>query len=178
MAAILGLVLWFDGAHLARPADPAERYPARPDWYFMFLSSSSSTSRVRCSLVGIYIPAFIVGLLFLMPFIGRWKQGHRFNLIFLYTLLGGFVYLTYIAYAKDAKDEEFQFAQEQAHKDAGALEYWQRLRPYSSGWCHLPTSWRSLHTGPQDFRGQVCELPRLRRNGWLGTRIKRAAISA
>ena len=119
MAAILGLVLWLDGAHLSAPADPAERYPARPDWYFMFLFQFLKYFKGEGVLWGgIYIPAFIVGLLFLMPFIGRWKQGHRFNLIFLYTLLGGFVYLTYIAYAKDAKDEEFQFAQEQARKDA------------------------------------------------------------
>ena len=89
---------------------------------------------------GIYIPAFIVGLLFLMPFIGRWKQGHRFNLIFLYILLGGFVYLTYAAYANDVKDEEFQFAQKQARKTLNAFEYWQMPGRYSSGWCHFTTS--------------------------------------
>ena len=123
LAAVLVLVLWSGGAELSAPADPAERYPARPDWYFMFLFQFLKYFKGEGVLWGgIYIPAIVVGLLFLMPLIGRWKQGHRFNLILLYSLLGGFAYLTFIAYYKDSKDEEYQFAKVQAKKDAERVQ--------------------------------------------------------
>ena len=37
LATILVLHFSFGGAHLDAPADPSTNYPARPDWYFLFL---------------------------------------------------------------------------------------------------------------------------------------------
>jgi ubiquinol-cytochrome c reductase cytochrome b subunit len=37
----------------------------------------------------IVIPGIVMGLLFLMPIVGRWKLGHGFNVALVLALLGG-----------------------------------------------------------------------------------------
>lgn len=120
MAAVLGLVWYFKGAELGAPANPAEPYSAaRPDWYFMslfqFLKYFEGERLIWGSLI---IPGMVFGLLILMPFLGRWKVGHAFNVFVLISGLGGFAYLTTIAFAKDARDEHYRTAVRQAHQDA------------------------------------------------------------
>ena len=40
------------------------------------------------------LPGLVFLGMILMPFLGRWKLGHRFNILFLFTLLAGIVGLT------------------------------------------------------------------------------------
>ena len=47
------------------------------------------------------IPGLIVGVLFLMPWIGRTRAGHFFNVAFLALLLGGAAFLTVQAIQDD-----------------------------------------------------------------------------
>ncbi len=120
MAAVLGLVWWFRGAELGAPANPAEPYSAaRPDWYFMalfqFLKYFEGERLIWGSLV---FPGLVFLLLMLMPLLGRWKLGHRFNLFVLCAGLAGFGTLTAIAFSKDAHDEHFHAAVAQAERDA------------------------------------------------------------
>ncbi|HEY4310540.1 MAG TPA: cytochrome b N-terminal domain-containing protein [Pirellulales bacterium] len=87
------------GAELGAPADGATPYSAaRPEWYFLFLfqflklfESNPETGEL---IGGIIIPGAVMGLLFLMPLIGRWKLGHRFNIGMLACLLVGVALLT------------------------------------------------------------------------------------
>ena len=37
LLAVVTLTIYFDGAPLGPPADPSNEFPARPEWYFLFL---------------------------------------------------------------------------------------------------------------------------------------------
>ena len=135
LAAVLFLVLrpWLFhtgedlGAELAAPADPSETYSAaRPEWYFLFLYEFLKYFRASHSLLGlshevwgaIVIPGVIMGIIFLMPIIGRWKLGHRFNVGLSFSLLGGVILLTYLAVTEDKRKPAFKAAVEEARRNA------------------------------------------------------------
>jgi len=102
----LGEVL---GADLGAPADPTENYSAaRPEWYFLFLFQFLKYFHGETEVFGaIYIPGAVMGFMFLMPFIGRWKLGHRFNVLYVTSLLVGAVALTYAAVQEDKKNKDY-----------------------------------------------------------------------
>ncbi len=120
MAAVLFLVMRSGGAPLGAPADASEPYAAaRPEWYFMFLFQWLKYFPAGAEVVGaIVVPGVVVALVALMPFAGRWRLGHRFNLGFTAALLGGIGLLTWQAYATDRADPDFVAAQRAA--DAAA----------------------------------------------------------
>src|SRR5262249_31609672 len=97
----------FLGAELGAPADPSEPYSAaRPEWYFLFLFQFLKLFRGGTEVWGaIVIPGLVMTVIFLMPFIGQWRLGHRFNLGFLCCLLGGALLLTYLAVGADRRTE-------------------------------------------------------------------------
>src|SRR5205085_1646352 len=104
--AVLGAVLFLvirprlfgsePGAELGAPADGSEPYSAaRPEWYFLFLFQFLKYFPGRTEILGaVLIPAAVLGLIALMPFIGKWRLGHRFNVGFLFCLGAGVVWLT------------------------------------------------------------------------------------
>ena len=53
LLAVVFLTVYFKGAPLGPPADPSNEFPARPEWYFMFLFQLLK-----------YVPAFWAQLLF------------------------------------------------------------------------------------------------------------------
>jgi ubiquinol-cytochrome c reductase cytochrome b subunit len=108
------------GAELGAPADPSEPYSAaRPDWYFLFLFQFLKFFPGETEIWGaIVIPSLAMGVIFLMPFIGKWKLGHRFNIGFLFAILIGAGLLTYLAMAEDKKNETYQVAVKDAERDA------------------------------------------------------------
>ena len=132
LAAILFLVLrpWLFqtgedlGAELGAPADPAETYSAaRPEWYFLFLFEFlklfSSGTEVWGAVV---IPAVVMGVIFLMPIIGRWQLGHRFNVGLSCSLLVGIGLLTYLATTSDQRNVDYQVAVKEAARDAARIK--------------------------------------------------------
>ena len=77
------------GRRAAAPADPAENYSAaRPEMYFLFLFQLLKYLEAFPPIVGaIVVPGLVMLSLFLMPFIGRWELGHRFNVVWTFALL-------------------------------------------------------------------------------------------
>ncbi|MDX1969208.1 MAG: cytochrome b N-terminal domain-containing protein [Planctomycetaceae bacterium] len=128
--AVLATILYFvvtKGAELNGPADPSEAYAAaRPEWYFLFLFrflKFEEVDRLGLAFGAIYVPGAIMGVIALMPFVGRWKLGHRFNVAFTFGLLLGAAYLTVLALKEDGADVDYQSAVAEAHRDgARAVE--------------------------------------------------------
>ena len=120
MATVLILVFATGGAELGAPADPTEPYAAaRPEWYFMFLFQWLKYFPAGWEVVGaMIIPGAIVTVVALMPIIGNWQMGHRFNLGLLSALILGIGLLTVTAYREDGADPDFQIAKEQAEEAA------------------------------------------------------------
>ncbi|MFN7798719.1 cytochrome b, partial [Gemmatimonas sp.] len=98
--AVFAAVLWFavreHGAPLGAPADPAEQFAAaRPEWYFLFLFQFLKYFPGKTEIIGaIILPTLVLLLIVAMPFLGRWRLGHRFNVGVLGVLLAGAGLLT------------------------------------------------------------------------------------
>ncbi|MDB6112627.1 MAG: menaquinol-cytochrome reductase [Pedosphaera sp.] len=108
------------GAELGAPADPSEPYSAaRPDWYFLFLFQFLKYFPAQTEIWGaIVIPSVVMLVIFLMPMIGKWKLGHRFNMGLLVALLAGAGLLTYLAMAEDKHNAAYQLAVKDADREA------------------------------------------------------------
>jgi ubiquinol-cytochrome c reductase cytochrome b subunit len=109
LAAVLVLTLRAHGAELGPPADPNNNYSAaRPEWYFLFLFQFLKYFPGGTEAIGaLWIPGAILLVIFLMPYFGQWKLGHRFNVGFLFCLLAGAGLLTWRAMAEDRGKPEF-----------------------------------------------------------------------
>ncbi|MGF1580514.1 MAG: cytochrome bc complex cytochrome b subunit [Gemmataceae bacterium] len=89
------------GANLDAPADRATAYPARPEWYFLFLFQMLKYFTDDLVVVGtVVIPSAIGLLLFILPFLGSNKMGLAskiFGGVMLLLSLGAAGGLTYLA---------------------------------------------------------------------------------
>lgn len=94
------------GAELGAPADPSEQYSAaRPEWFYLFLFQLLKFFHGSTEWIGaIALPGALMGLLFLMPLIGRSQLGHRFNVFAVLALVGGAGVLTVWAMVDDNFD--------------------------------------------------------------------------
>lgn len=112
------------GAELGAPADPAETYSAaRPEWYFLFLFEFLKWFPGGTEIWGaIIIPGIVLGVIFLMPIVGRWRLGHRFNVGLVVALLIGVTFLTYLARSKDLKDPAYLSAVRDAEREAARVK--------------------------------------------------------
>jgi ubiquinol-cytochrome c reductase cytochrome b subunit len=132
LAAIMTATFYWHGAELTAPANPAESYAAaRPEWYYLFLfkflqyewvSQMGEKLHVGEAFGAIFVPGAVGGVFLLMPFIGRTKMGHWFNVSYMWVVMGIAGTLTGIAYYEDwyAENEEgvaFRAAVEEAHHD-------------------------------------------------------------
>jgi ubiquinol-cytochrome c reductase cytochrome b subunit len=100
------------GAELGAPADWTENYSAaRPEWYFLFLFQGLKYFPGESEIIGaMVIPAAIMGILALMPIIGRWKLGHRFNIAFIFGIMLGAMILTVLAVLEDRGNADYRWA--------------------------------------------------------------------
>jgi mono/diheme cytochrome c family protein len=91
------------GADLGAPADPSEQYSAaRPEWYYLFLFQLLKYFPGNSEVIGaIVIPGAVLGIFVLMPFIGYFDIGHRFNQAFTVLVLLAAVGLTGMALVDD-----------------------------------------------------------------------------
>ena len=124
------------GASLGAPAEPSEPYAAaRPEWYFLFLFQFLKYFPGENEIYGaLVIPGAVVGLICLMPFIGRWRIGHAFNLLVIFGLLGGIAFLTVMAITEDRSKQEYLQAVVEADKAA------ERVRVLAQGPEGIPVS--------------------------------------
>lgn len=136
MATVLVLVFATGGAELGAPADPTEPYAAaRPEWYFMFLFQWLKYFPAGWEVVGaMIIPGAIVTVVALMPIIGNWNLGHRFNLGLVGALVLGIGLLTVLSYAEDRADPAVAIAKAQAEAEA------HRVRELASAPSGIPPS--------------------------------------
>lgn len=110
------------GANLDAPADPeTSSYPARPEWYFLFLFQLLKYFPGDKKLIGtVAIPNGAFALLILLPLLGYGRMrkfGHFIGVLFVVVLLGGAAALTVLAIADDSvepfpfgKPEPFQLS--------------------------------------------------------------------
>ena len=112
------------GAELGAPADPSEPFSAaRPEWYFLFLFQLLKYFPGGTEVWGaIILPGVLMTAVFLMPFLGKWKLGHRFNLGLLGALLAGVGLLTWLAVAQDRRDPLYVAAVQSAGRDAARIQ--------------------------------------------------------
>lgn len=116
LLAVVALTVYFRGAPLGPPADPANEFPARPEWYFLFLFQL--LKYVPAFWGAVLIPAFLGLWIFLQPFIGSSRSGHQINIGFWWTLLAGSVALTLLAFAEDRANLRHSAAIEEANWQA------------------------------------------------------------
>ena len=109
---------WFDrmayagkdgaGANLDAPADPQEQYPARPEWYFLFLFQLLKYFEGDQILIGtVVIPNAVAVILFLLPLFGFGRMrplGHVIGVVVVVAVLTAAASLTCLAIADDTAD--------------------------------------------------------------------------
>lgn len=144
MAAVLLLILWPRltgstaplGAELSAPADPSEQYSAaRPEWYFLFLFQLLKYFPGESEIWGaIILPSFLMVLIFLMPFFGQWRLGHRFNIGLLCSIIAGAGLLTFLAKQEDGASASYQLAVASAERDA------ERVKALAQGPAGIPSA--------------------------------------
>lgn len=95
-------------AHFGPPSDPTVEFnTARPEWYFRFLFqllkyfNGASGMFIASQL----IPGLIMLVMVLMPFIGKWNLGRRFNTLFVLAVMAGIVVLSAISFHEDQNGE-------------------------------------------------------------------------
>jgi ubiquinol-cytochrome c reductase cytochrome b subunit len=100
------------GADLDAPADPDKDYPARPEWYFLFLFQLLKYFEGDMEIMGtVVIPNAVMLLLFLLPLLGYGRMrrfGHLVAVIVVVALLASAGVLTYLAMDADANNDDFQ----------------------------------------------------------------------
>jgi ubiquinol-cytochrome c reductase cytochrome b subunit len=123
LAVILFFIVRYHGAELGAPADPSEQFSAaRPEWYFLFLFQLLKYFPGGTEVLGaMVVPALLLLVVAAMPFVGRWKLGHRFNVGFLWALLGGMTLLTYLAVNEDRQRPEYLLAVQAAQREAARV---------------------------------------------------------
>jgi len=98
------------GANLDSPADPDRPYPARPEWYFLFLFQLLKYFEGNKVLIGtVIIPNGVILLLALLPIFGYGRMrkfGHILGIVVVSTVLIGAAVLTILAIAEDRSDSE------------------------------------------------------------------------
>ena len=123
LVTVLVLHFSFEGAHLDAPADPSTSYPARPDWYFLFLFQFLKYFPGHWEVLGaIVLPGIAMTLIFLMPIIGKSEKGHKFNLGLLFGILAFAGVLTYVAVNQDRNNPTYIASKTQAAREANIIK--------------------------------------------------------
>ncbi len=163
------------GAELGPPADPSEPYSAaRPEWYFLcffqFLKLFHGNTEIWGAII---IPGLLMFVLFLMPWFGRWKLGHRFNIGFLLVLLFGAGWLTWMAKDEDRHNQTYQAAVRLAETQSD------RVRLLASSPTGIPSSGAvtllrndPLTQGPKLFAAKCASCHRYGGENGLGEALK------
>ncbi len=124
------LVATYMGTELGPPADASQSFnSARPEWYFLFLFQLLKMVEVVApgeagTRLGAHIiPGLVLAVMALMPIVGRWKLGHRFNIGFVFAIFIAILGLSAKALHEDYNGDtkasrEFLEAKELAHAES------------------------------------------------------------
>ena len=181
---VLGGVLFFAltrPAELTAPADPGEDYPARPEWYFLFLFrfiEFESISKLGVAFGAIYIPGAIMTLIVLMPFIGRSKLGHQFNRLVLVVLLVGMAALTALTIYEDRHNESHQAKLNLAERDAHRVVQLAHREGIPQNGARELLARDPLSQGPRLFARHCASCHRFDGRDGKGERILKAKLDA
>lgn len=117
---VVFFIVRYHGAPLGAPADPSETFSAaRPEWYFLFLFQLLKYFPGSTEIIGaIILPTLLLVVLVLMPYFGKWKLGHQFNLGFMGVMLVGAALLTWAAMREDRGNPDYISARRVAEIDA------------------------------------------------------------
>ena len=170
------------GAPLGAPADPTQPFDARPEWYFLFLFQLLKYFPGELEIYGtLVIPGAVVLLIGLMPFIGRWQLGHRFNLAVLFALLLGVGALTSLAIYEDSNPQYAKNLQ-QARETAARVKVLAQAPPEGQG---IPAQGAlellrndSLTQGPKIFAEHCASCHRYDGHDGLGNEPEEAPSAA
>lgn len=174
LSVVVGLTAWI-GAPLWGPANNVDSFgAARPEWEFLFLFRFLKMEFIQkygVEVGAVYIPTLIAGVIVLMPFIGRSRAGHIFNLSFLGVLLAGMGYLSFIAVKEDAADLEYQAAYNEAEREGHrAVELASALGIPGGGAMELVQR-DPLFMGPKLFARRCANCHRLDGKNGLGADV-------
>ncbi len=116
---LVGWVLWEGGANLDAPADPTTTdYPARPEWYFLFLFQMLNHFESPYEIIGtMIIPGVVFTFLALLPLLDKVlpkRLVYAAACTFLVLLLGGAGFLMSEAVYNDLHNENFQLTRDKA----------------------------------------------------------------
>ncbi|HEX4513792.1 MAG TPA: cytochrome b N-terminal domain-containing protein [Polyangiaceae bacterium] len=108
------------GASLDAPADPASDYPARPEWFLMWLYEVRRHVHGRMEFWGTLGVPFAIGLVFVaLPWLDKKLHGASvIGAIAVLLAAGAIGGLTYASMDRDAHDAKFQKAHADARKRA------------------------------------------------------------
>lgn len=122
LAAIAAITVVTHGAPLEAPADASVAdSAARPEWYFLFLFRLLHLEvfgGARQIIPAMILPGIAFGFLLLMPFLARWRFGHRLNVVAVCAGVAGYAVLTGLTWLQDARDPKHKAALAQARRDA------------------------------------------------------------
>ena len=119
-ASALIVVLWLTyrmhGAPLDAPADPRSDYPARPEWYLLWLFELRHHLHGKFELPGTALAPLVLLLLFaLVPWLSRRGAGvSRVGIIVVVAAIAFVGSLSYLAWRRDAGDAKYQTARRKA----------------------------------------------------------------
>jgi ubiquinol-cytochrome c reductase cytochrome b subunit len=110
------------GASLDAPADPMSEYPARPEWFLLPLFALRKFFHGAGEFWGTsLVPAVAAAYLALLPWVddARPNRPHRFwRMVPVVAIFAGAALLSFLAWRKDARDQ--QFAKQRAKADTRA----------------------------------------------------------
>jgi ubiquinol-cytochrome c reductase cytochrome b subunit len=122
LSAMMVITVVAGGAPLEAPADVSVADPsARPEWYFLFLFRLLHLeifAGSRQFIPAMVLPGAAFGFLILMPFLARWKFGHRVNVFAACAGVAGYSLLTAWTWVHDWRDPGQRAAMVQAKKEA------------------------------------------------------------
>jgi ubiquinol-cytochrome c reductase cytochrome b subunit len=122
LAAMVAITVATRGAPLEAPADPSlADSSARPEWYFLFLFKLLHLEifgGARQVIPAMVLPGLALGFLMLMPFLARWRFGHRVNVMAVVAGVVGYALLTGWTWFQDTRSPVHQAALARARVEA------------------------------------------------------------
>src|SRR5206468_831930 len=123
LGVLAAIVVAGHGAPLEAPADASgDDYPARPEWYFLWLFQLLKAFHgEREVIITVILPGAILSVLFAIPFFDKLLPrgvAHFLACAVVFAVVGGAGYLTYAGWRDDAADPAYRSARVRAERAA------------------------------------------------------------